>query len=37
MVNPEGELTYQFIRDVSTSPERAGVSITVVGFLEDVP
>lgn len=37
IVNSGEELKYQFIRDVTTSKEVAGVSITVVGFLEDVP
>jgi hypothetical protein len=37
IVEPEDELTYRFVRNVTTSPEEAGTGITVVGFLEDVP
>jgi hypothetical protein len=37
VVNPEVDLVYQMIRDVATSPEVAGTSITVVGYLEDAP
>lgn len=39
IVNPVGNavLTYQAIRDVTTATYTAGVAITVVGYLEDVP
>jgi len=37
VVNPEVDLVYQMIRDVATSTEVAGTSITVVGYLEDAP
>lgn len=37
VVGPETDLVYQMIRDVTSSPEVAGTSITVVGYLEDAP